>query len=122
MKAAALRKSPAPARGGDPLLRATLLEMHRLELDSGSTADELADWVREVRPNFIGASTDSGIQRAFELRADKGLRRLGTGFRGRVGCLEPGLRLIHFFFLVNRALGRRFGGAAGGWNSVPGTR
>ena len=34
-----------------PLLR-DILEIHRLEVDSGSTADELFDWVKQERPNF----------------------------------------------------------------------
>jgi hypothetical protein len=34
-----------------PLLR-DILETHRLELDSGAPADDLASWVREVNPDF----------------------------------------------------------------------
>src|SRR5205807_3973120 len=34
-----------------PLLR-DVLETHRFDMDSGSTADELAEWVRQERPNF----------------------------------------------------------------------
>jgi uncharacterized protein (TIGR00288 family) len=58
-----------------PLLR-DVLEVHRLEMDSGSTADELAEWVREVRPNFDWR--EYGFQEFSELlnyAQDKGLVR-----------------------------------------------
>ena len=58
-----------------PLLR-DILELHRLEVDSGSTADELFDWVKQERPNF--EPREYGFQEFGELlnyAQDKGLVR-----------------------------------------------
>ena len=58
-----------------PLLR-DILEIHRLEVDSGSTADELFDWVKQERPNF--EPREYGFQEFGELlnyAQDKGLVR-----------------------------------------------
>jgi uncharacterized protein (TIGR00288 family) len=58
-----------------PLLR-DVLEIHRIEMDSGSTADELAEWVRQERPNFDWR--EYGFQEFSELlnyAQDKGLVR-----------------------------------------------
>jgi hypothetical protein len=58
-----------------PLLR-DILEIHRLDVDSGSTADELFDWVKQERPNF--EPRDYGFQEFSELlnyAQDKGLVR-----------------------------------------------
>src|SRR5664280_51113 len=58
-----------------PLLR-DILEIHRLEVDSGSTADELFDWVKQERPNF--EPREYGFQEFSELlnyAQDKGLVR-----------------------------------------------
>ena len=41
-----------------PLLR-DILEIHRLEVDSGSTADELFDWVKQERPTSSRANMAS---------------------------------------------------------------
>src|SRR5690349_23880352 len=38
-------------RSAIPLLR-DVLETHRLEIDDGAMADELAEWVRQDSPNF----------------------------------------------------------------------
>ena len=58
-----------------PLLR-DILEIHRLDVDSGSTADELFDWVKQERPNF--EPREYGFQEFSELlnyAQDKGLVR-----------------------------------------------
>jgi len=58
-----------------PLLR-DVLEIHRIEMDSGSTADELADWVKQERPTFDWR--EYGFQEFSELlnyAQDKGLVR-----------------------------------------------
>ena len=58
-----------------PLLR-DVLEMHRLEVDNGALADELAEWVREDQPNFDWR--EYGFQEFSELlnyAQDKGLVR-----------------------------------------------
>jgi uncharacterized protein (TIGR00288 family) len=59
-----------------PLLR-DVLETHRLEVDNGAMADELADWVREVQPEFDFRRY--GFQEFSELlnyAQDKGLVRI----------------------------------------------
>ena len=59
-----------------PLLR-DVLETHRLEIDNGAPADELAEWVRQERPNFDWS--DYGFQEFSELlnyAQDKGLVRI----------------------------------------------
>ena len=58
-----------------PLLR-DILEIHRLDVDSGSTADELFEWVKQERPNFD--PREYGFQEFSELlnyAQDKGLVR-----------------------------------------------
>jgi hypothetical protein len=58
-----------------PLLR-DVLETHRLEVDNGSLADELADWVRQEQPTFDWR--EYGFQEFSELlnyAQDKGLVR-----------------------------------------------
>ncbi len=58
-----------------PLLR-DILEIHRFDVDSGSTADELFDWVKQERPNF--EPHEYGFQEFSELlnfAQDKGLVR-----------------------------------------------
>ncbi len=58
-----------------PLLR-DILEIHRFDVDSGSTADELFDWVKQERPNFD--PREYGFQEFSELlnyAQDKGLVR-----------------------------------------------
>ena len=59
-----------------PLLR-DVLEIHRIEVDSGATADELADWVKQERPGFDWR--EYGFQEFAELLnygQDKGLVRI----------------------------------------------
>jgi uncharacterized protein (TIGR00288 family) len=59
-----------------PLLR-DVLETHRMEVDSGSGADELADWVHEEQPGFDWRQF--GFQEFSELlnyAQDKGLVRI----------------------------------------------
>ena len=59
-----------------PLLR-DVLETHRLEVDNGATADELAEWVRQEHPNFDWR--EYGFQEFSELlnyAQDKGLVRI----------------------------------------------
>ena len=58
-----------------PLLR-DVLETHRMEIDNGAPAEELAEWVRQERPEFN--FTDYGFQMFSELlnyAQDKGLVR-----------------------------------------------
>ena len=58
-----------------PLLR-DILEIHRFDVDSGSTADELFEWVKQERPNF--EPREYGFQEFSELlnfAQDKGLVR-----------------------------------------------
>ncbi len=58
-----------------PLLR-DILELHRFDVDSGSTADELFEWVKQERPNFD--PREYGFQEFSELlnfAQDKGLVR-----------------------------------------------
>ena len=59
-----------------PLLR-DVLEMHRLEVDNGAAADELAEWVQQEHPNFDWR--EYGFQEFSELlnyAQDKGLVRI----------------------------------------------
>jgi uncharacterized protein (TIGR00288 family) len=59
-----------------PLLR-DVLETHRMEIDNGAPAEELADWVRQDRPEFNWS--DYGFQIFSELlnyAQDKGLVRV----------------------------------------------
>jgi hypothetical protein len=59
-----------------PVLR-DVLETHRMEVDSGSLADELAEWVHQERPNFDWR--EYGFQEFSELlnyAQDKGLVRI----------------------------------------------
>ncbi len=59
-----------------PLLR-DVLETHRLDVDNGATADELAEWVKADAPNFDW--TQYGFQEFTELlnyAQDKGLTRI----------------------------------------------
>jgi uncharacterized protein (TIGR00288 family) len=59
-----------------PLLR-DILEIHRFDVDSGSAADELFDWVKQERPNF--EPREYGFQEFSELlnfAQDKGLVRI----------------------------------------------
>jgi hypothetical protein len=59
-----------------PLLR-DVLETHRMEVDSGAVADELAEWVHQEQPNFDWR--EYGFQEFSELlnyAQDKGLVRI----------------------------------------------
>jgi hypothetical protein len=59
-----------------PLLR-DVLETHRMEVDSGASADELAEWVHQERPNFDWQ--EYGFQEFSELlnyAQDKGLVKI----------------------------------------------
>ena len=76
-----LKGGGAPEKPGSkpeeaiPLLR-DILEIHRLDVDSGSTADELFEWVRQERPTF--EPREYGFQEFSELlnyAQDKGLVR-----------------------------------------------
>src|SRR5947207_10351245 len=52
MKGGAVPEKPgAKPEEAIPLLR-DVLETHRFDVDSGSTADELFEWVKQERPNF----------------------------------------------------------------------
>jgi uncharacterized protein (TIGR00288 family) len=75
MKGAAPEKPGHKPEQAIPLLR-DVLEMHRLEVDNGSLADELAEWVRQERPDFNWH--EYGFQEFSELlnyAQDKGLVR-----------------------------------------------
>ena len=73
----ALPKSPAPSpKQAIPLLR-DVLETHRMEMDNGATAEELAEWVQQEQPNFDWRQY--GFQEFSELlnyAQDKGLVRI----------------------------------------------
>jgi uncharacterized protein (TIGR00288 family) len=61
-----------------PLLR-DVLETHRMDIDNGAPAEELADWVRQERPEFNWS--DYGFQVFTELlnyAQDKGLVRISA--------------------------------------------
>ena len=76
MKGAVSEKSGAKPDEAIPILR-DVLETHRMELDNGAIADELADWVRQERPSF--APSDYGFQEFSELlnyAQDKSLVRI----------------------------------------------
>ena len=76
MKGAAPEKQGAKPEQAIPILR-DVLETHRLEVDNGALADELAEWVRQERPNFD--PTEYGFQEFSELlnyAQDKSLVRI----------------------------------------------
>ena len=77
MKGGAVPEKPgAKPEQAIPLLR-DVLETHRMEVDSGAVADELADWVHQERPNFDWR--EYGFQEFSELlnyAQDKGLVRI----------------------------------------------
>jgi len=73
---AAPEKPSAKPEQAIPLLR-DVLETHRLEMDDGALAEELADWVRQEQPNFDWRQY--GFQEFGELlnyAQDKGLVRI----------------------------------------------
>jgi uncharacterized protein (TIGR00288 family) len=75
MKGAAPEKPGNKPEEAIPLLR-DVLETHRMEVDSGATAEELSDWVHQDHPNFDW--TRYGFQEFSELlnyAQDKGLVR-----------------------------------------------
>lgn len=76
MKGAAPEKQGAKPEQAIPILR-DVLETHRLEVDNGALADELAEWVRQERPSFD--PTEYGFQEFSELlnyAQDKSLVRI----------------------------------------------
>jgi uncharacterized protein (TIGR00288 family) len=77
MKGGATPEKPgAKPEQAIPLLR-DVLETHRLEMDDGALAEELADWVRQEQPNFDWRQY--GFQEFGELlnyAQDKGLVRI----------------------------------------------
>jgi len=77
MKGGAAPEKPGlKPEGAIPLLR-DVLEIHRFDVDSGSTADELAEWVKQERPSFDWR--EYGFQEFSELlnyAQDKGLVRI----------------------------------------------
>jgi uncharacterized protein (TIGR00288 family) len=76
LKGAAPEKPGAKPEQAIPLLR-DILETHRLELDNGANAEELAEWVRQEHPNFNWS--DYGFQEFSELlnyAQDKSLVRI----------------------------------------------
>lgn len=76
MKGAAPEKQGAKPEQAIPVLR-DVLETHRLEVDNGALADELAEWVRQERPSFD--PTEYGFQEFSELlnyAQDKSLVRI----------------------------------------------
>ncbi|HUB35054.1 MAG TPA: NYN domain-containing protein, partial [Bryobacteraceae bacterium] len=75
MKGAAPEKPGNKPEEAIPLLR-DVLETHRMEIDDGAMAEELAEWVRQEQPNFDW--TRYGFQEFSELlnyAQDKGLVR-----------------------------------------------
>ncbi|HEY1340949.1 MAG TPA: NYN domain-containing protein [Bryobacteraceae bacterium] len=76
MKGAAPEKPGAKPEQAIPLLR-DVLETHRIEVDEGALADELAEWVKQEQPNLDW--TRFGFQEFSELlnyAQDKGLVRI----------------------------------------------
>jgi hypothetical protein len=76
MKGAVSEKPGAKPEQAIPLLR-DVLETHRFEVDSGATADDLAEWVRQEQPEFDWRRY--GFQEFSELLnygQDKGLVRI----------------------------------------------
>jgi uncharacterized protein (TIGR00288 family) len=77
MKGGASQEKPgAKPEEAIPLLR-DVLEIHRLEVDSGAAEDELVEWVRQEHPNFDWRAY--GFQEFTELlnfAQDKGLVRI----------------------------------------------
>ncbi len=76
MKGAVPEKPGARPEEAIPLLR-DVLETHRLEVDNGAAADELAEWVRQEQPAL--AFQQYGFQEFSELlnyAQDKGLVRI----------------------------------------------
>src|SRR6516164_8089343 len=76
LKGAAPEKPGAKPEQAIPLLR-DILETHRLELDNGANAEDLAEWVRQEHPNFNWS--DYGFQEFSELlnyAQDKSLVRI----------------------------------------------
>jgi hypothetical protein len=77
LKTAALPdKATAKPEEAIPILR-DLLETHRMEIDYGSTADELMEWVKQDLPNFEWR--EYGFQEFIELlnyAQDKSLVRI----------------------------------------------
>jgi uncharacterized protein (TIGR00288 family) len=75
---AAPEKPGAKPEQAIPLLR-DVLEIHRMEVDNGATADEVLEWVKEERPEFEPSTY--GFQAFAELlnfAQDKGLVRNQT--------------------------------------------
>jgi uncharacterized protein (TIGR00288 family) len=73
---AAPEKAGAKPEEAIPVLR-DVLETHRMDVDSGALAEDLAEWVRQDRPNFDWS--DYGFQEFSELlnyAQDKGLVRI----------------------------------------------
>ena len=69
---AAPEKPGAKPEEAIPLLR-DVLETHRMEIDNGAPAEDLADWVRQDRPEFqLERLRFPGVQRIAELRAGQG--------------------------------------------------
>ena len=77
MKGGATAEKPgAKPEQAIPLLR-DILELHRIEIDDGALAEELADWVKQEHPNF--EPREYGFQEFSELlnfAQDKGLVRI----------------------------------------------
>jgi hypothetical protein len=76
MKGAAPEKLGAKPEQAIPLLR-DVLETHRMDVDSGALADELAEWVKQEQPDFDWRRY--GFQQFGELlnyAQDKGLVRI----------------------------------------------
>jgi uncharacterized protein (TIGR00288 family) len=76
MKGAAPEKLGAKPELAIPMLR-DVLETHRMDIDNGSNAEELSEWVRQEQPNFDWR--EFGFQEFSELlnyAQDKGLVRI----------------------------------------------
>ncbi|HKE22791.1 MAG TPA: NYN domain-containing protein [Bryobacteraceae bacterium] len=76
MRGAAPEKPGAKPEEAIPLLR-DVLEIHRMDIDNGSTVDELAEWVKDQQPEFDPGKF--GFQEFTELlnyAQDKGLVRI----------------------------------------------
>ncbi len=77
MKGGATPEKPgAKPEQAIPLLR-DVLELHRMEIDNGAPAEELAEWVRQEHPDFNwGAYGFQAFSELLNFAQDKGLVRI----------------------------------------------
>ena len=64
MKGGGAPETRAKPEEAIPLLR-DVLETHRMDIDNGAPAEELAEWVRQERPDSTGAISASRYSASF---------------------------------------------------------